>query len=184
MNTLLITLVFLTRSLDFDRSQVPGFVEAYKAKYEQQIGQPIEYKVRYLNTKACSKWANDIGTSARANRWYCLAGLARRRFSKRQRAIHFLVPPVIVNGVKWMSGVSSMKCNSAVSYSVIENFNSKGEARWLNSAVAMAHEIGHSLGAEHLNTPTVMHPGALALVKDKLLDFDPASVQEIREGCF
>lgn len=182
MNSLLITIVFLTQNLDFDRSQVPGFVEAYKAKYEQQIGQPIQYKVRYLNTKACSKWANDIGTSARAKRWYCLAGLARRRFSKGQ-AVHFLAPPVVVNGVKWMSGVSSMKCNSAVSYSVIENFNSKGEARWLNSAVAMAHEIGHSLGAEHISTPTVMNAGALALVKDELLDFDPVSVQEMRR-CF
>lgn len=183
MNQLLITLVFLTQNLDFDRSQVPEFVEQYKAKYEQQIGQPIQYKVRYLNTKKCSQWANDIGSSARANRWYCLAGLARKRFSKRQRAVHFLVPPVVVNGVKWMSGVSSMKCKSAVSYSVIENFNSKGEGRWLHSLTAMAHEIGHSLGSEHINTPTVMHPGALVYVNDKLLDFDQQSIQEMGR-CF
>lgn len=183
MNSLLITIVFLTQNLDFDRSQVPGFVEAYKAKYEQQIGQPIEYRVRYLNTKACSKWATDIGSSARANRWYCLAGLARRRFSKRQRAIHFLVPPVVVNGVKWMSGVSSMKCNSAVSYSVIENFNSKGEARWLHSLTAKAHELSHGLGANHVESQTVMNSGALSLVKDRLLDFDPISVEEMKK-CF
>jgi len=60
MNSLLITIVFLTQNVDFDRSQVPGFVEAYKAKYEQQIGQPIEYRVRYLNTKACSKLIGGI----------------------------------------------------------------------------------------------------------------------------
>lgn len=183
MNSLLITIVFLTQNLDFDRSQVPGFIEAYKAKYEAQIGQPIEYRVRYLNTKACSKWANDIGSGARANRWYCLAGLARRRLSKRQRAIHFLVPPVVVNGVKWMSGVSSMKCNSAISYSVIENFNSKGEARYLHSLSAMVHELGHGLGAEHIDTPTVMNSNVLGLVKDELLDFDPVSIQEMGR-CF
>jgi len=183
MNSLLITIVFLTQNVDFDRSQVPGFVEAYKAKYEQQIGQPIEYRVRYLNTKACSKWANDIGSSARANRWYCLAGIARKRFS-RQGLVHFLVPPVIQNGTKWMTGVSSMKCASSVSYSVIERTNSKGEDRYLHSLSAMVHEIGHGIGADHIASPTVMNSGVLGLVKDKLLDFDEVSIQEIRGRCF
>ncbi len=183
MNSLLITLVFLTRNLDFDRSQVPELLEQFRGRYEQEIGVPLRFKIRYLGSSKCSKWETDVGSSARANRWFCLAGLARKRFTRRG-IVHFLVPPVIQDGRKWMTGVSSMKCASAVSYSVVENFNSKGEARYLHSLSAMAHELGHGLGAEHIKSPTVMNSEVLGLVKDKLLDFDPESVQEVRNGCF
>jgi len=183
MNSLLITLVFLTRNLDFDRSQVPELLEQFKGRYEQELGVPLRFKIRYLGSSKCSKWETDVGSSARANRWFCLAGLARKRFTKRG-IVHFLVPPVIQDGRKWMTGVSSMKCASSVSYSVVENFNSKGEARWLHSISGMVHELSHGLNADHVETPTVMNEGVLFLVKDKLLDFDPESLQEIREGCF
>lgn len=155
----------------------------FKGRYEQELGVPLRFKIRYLGSSKCSKWETDVGSSARANRWYCLAGLARKRFTRRG-IVHFLVPPVIQDGRKWMTGVSSMRCASAVSYSVVENFNSKGEARWLHSISGAIHEIGHGLGADHVKSETVMNEGVLFLVQDKLLDFDPASVQEIREGCF
>ncbi len=183
MNTILITLVFLTRNLDFDRSQVPELLEQFRGRYEQELGVPLRFKIRYLGSSKCSQWETDVGSSARANRWYCLAGLARKRFTRRG-IVHFLVPPVIQDGRKWMTGVSSMKCASAVSYSVVENYNSKGENRWLHGISAFAHELSHGLRANHIKSPTVMNSDVLGLVKDKLLDFDPASVQEIREGCF
>jgi len=183
MKSLLITLVFLTQNPDFDRADVPQMLELLKAKYSEQLGVPLRFRIRHLNTTKCSQWASDIGSSARANRWYCLAGLARKRFSRRG-LVHFLVPPVIQDGRKWMTGVSSMKCASSVSYSVVERFNSKGEDRWLHSASALIHEVGHGLGADHIDSPTVMNSGVLGLVKDKLLDFDEVSVQEIRNKCF
>lgn len=183
MNTLLITLVFLTRNLDFDRSQVPELLEQFRGRYEQELGVPLRFKIRYLGSSKCSKWETDVGSSARANRWYCLAGLARKRFTRRG-IVHFLVPPVIQDGRKWMTGMSSMKCSSSVSYSVVENYNSKGEARYLHSLSGFSHELSHGLTAQHVKSETVMNEGVLFLVKDKLLDFDPESVQEIREGCF
>lgn len=184
MNPLLITLVFMAYGQnDFDRTQVPALLEQFQSKYESELGVPLRFKIRTLNTSKCVKWATDVGSSARANRWYCLAGIARKRFTRRG-LVHFLVPPVIQDGRKWMTGVSSMKCRSAVSYSVVENYNSKGEDRWLHSIEGAAHEIGHGLGADHVKSETVMNEGVLFLVKDKLLDFDPESIQEIRGGCF
>jgi hypothetical protein len=183
MKSLLITLVFMTQNPDFDRNDVPQMLEMLKAKYSEQLGVPLRFRIRHLNTTKCSQWANDVGPSARANRWYCLAGIARKRFS-RQGLVHFLVPPVVHNGVKWMTGMSAMKCAGSVSYSVIERENSKGEDRYLHSLSAMVHEIGHGIGADHIASPTVMNVGVLGLVKDKLLDFDEVSVQEIRNKCF
>lgn len=183
MKSLLITLVFMTQNQDFDRADVPQMLELLKAKYSEQLGVPLRFRIRHLNTSKCSQWANDVGPSARAKRWYCLAGIARKRFS-RQGLVHFLVPPVIQDGRKWMTGVSSMRCASAVSYSVIEQQNSKGEDRYIHSAVAAMHEIGHGLGAEHVKSETVMNEGVLFLTKDKLLDFDEVSIQEIRGRCF
>lgn len=183
MKSLLITLVFMTQNQDFDRADVPQMLELLKAKYSEQLGVPLRFRIRHLNTTKCSEWANDVGPSARANRWYCLAGVARKRFS-RQGLVHFLVPPVVQNGVKWMTGVSSMRCASSVSYSVIERTNSKGEDRYIHSAVALMHEVSHGLGANHIDSPTVMNSGVLGLVKDRLLDFDEVSIQEIRNGCF
>jgi hypothetical protein len=183
MKSLIITLVFMTQNPDFDRADVPQMVEMLKAKYSEQLGVPLRFRIRHLNTSKCSEWANDVGSSARANRWYCLAGIARKRFS-RQGLVHFLVPPVVQNGTKWMTGVSSMKCAGSVSYSVIERTNSKGEDRYLHSLSAMVHEVGHGLGADHIDSPTVMNSGVLGLVKDRLLDFDKKSIQEIRNKCF
>lgn len=183
MKSLLITLVFMTQNPDFERKDVPVMLEELKAKYSEQLGVPLRFRIRHLNTSKCSQWATDVGSSARANRWFCFAGLARKRFSRRG-LVHFLVPPVIHEGRKWMTGMSAMKCAGSVSYSVIERTNSKGEDRYLHSLSAMVHEGGHGLGANHIASPTVMNSGVLGLVKDKLLDFDEVSVQEIRNKCF
>lgn len=183
MKSLLITLVFLTQNPDFDRKDVPQMLELLKAKYSEQLGVPLRFRIRHLNTSKCSEWATDVGSSARANRWYCLAGLARKRFTKRG-IVHFLVPPVIHEGRKWMTGMSAMKCSGSVSYSVIERENSKGEDRYLHSLSGMIHEIGHGLGGNHVKSETVMNEAVLFLTKDKLLDFDEKSIQEIRGRCF
>jgi hypothetical protein len=182
MNTLLITLVFLTRNLDFDRSQVPQLLEQFKGRYEQELGVPLRFKIRYLGSSKCSQFEQDVGSSARANRWFCLAGLARKRFTKRG-IVHFLVPSVVQDGRKWMTGMSAMKCSSSVSYSVVEKFNSKGEDRWLHSISGFAHELFHGLGSSHVKTPTVMNEGVLFLIKDRLLDIDPVNIEEMKK-CF
>jgi hypothetical protein len=173
----------MTQNPDFNKADVPVLLEELKAKYSEQLGVPLRFRIRHLNTSKCSQWATDVGPSARANRWFCFAGLARKRFS-RQGLVHFLVPPVIHDGRKWMAGVSSMKCASSVSYSVVERFNSNGDDRWLHSISAAIHEMGHGMGAEHVPSPTVMNSGVLGLIKDRLLDFDPVNIQEIRSKCF
>jgi len=184
MNSLLITLVFMLHGQnDFDRTQVQPLLEQFKGRYEAELGVQLRFKVRHLASTKCSQYNNQIGTSDRAKRMLCLAGLARKRFTRRG-VVHFLTPPIIHEGRKFLAGMSIMKCQSGVNWSVVENYNSKGEARWLHSITAFAHELGHSLRAEHIKSPTVMHEDALPLVQDKLLDFDPESVQEIRNGCF
>jgi hypothetical protein len=77
MNSLLITLVFLTRNLDFDRSQVPELLEQFKGRYEQELGVPLRFKIRYLGSSKCSKWEQDVGSSARANRVVLLSRVSK-----------------------------------------------------------------------------------------------------------
>lgn len=87
----------------------------------------------------------------------------------------FLLPPVEDNGVQYQGGVASSICDinkskTPIAYAIVRKTNQAGLPRELISATTVAHEIGHLLGAEHIDlvgTPrgleaqvNIMHPNA------------------------
>lgn len=183
MKPLLITIVFLLNNPDFSRENVPGFIEEMKAAYFTTLAdKPIEWKVRYvrLPKNRCARMAKDL--KATHNRLFCLLRVARHRFP-REQVIHFLVPPIYQYGEKWMAGVSVFQCEGSVSYSTIEERNSKGEDRYFESLVGAAHEIFHDLGAHHIDTATLMNPAPFQFAHMGYAPIDPKSLKEVNQ-CF
>ena len=96
--------------------------------------------------------------------------VGRRR--KGARVVHHaLIPPVEYQGARYIVGQAyQFRCywdgSGRVSMTSAMITNAEGAARYRHSVVAMAHEIGHSLGLDHDETlpVSIMHPAPLASV--------------------
>lgn len=115
---------------------------------------------------------NDIkpqyGTlNQRVNRLYYWANQARRRgYFRKVDVVHFLFPPIKDKGQYWFAGLAYNECargQNSISYSN-GGTSTGGTVQIRKSAVAVAHEILHILGAKHSSQSDLMNTGALALV--------------------
>ena len=95
--------------------------------------------------------------------------------------------PFCDGGKYWLAGYANgTTCyrykDNAVAYSTAELYNQDGEARWQHSVVALAHEIGHLLGANHDNDSpvSIMNAAPLPYV-DGGISFSGKSIEQMEE---
>lgn len=104
--------------------------------------------------------------------WYWDEGYFIKRRDKGPNVIHYaIIPPVYYESSYWMAGQSYWGCfgrKVGMSHAMITN--ALGEPRWKHSVTAIAHELAHSIGADHDNSKpvTLMHEAPLPYVTNTL----------------
>ena len=116
----------------------------------------------------------------------------RRKWRRGVDLVHVMLPPVLEYGNSYVSGLAVVCSKFGVSF--VTETNRLGENRYEHSLCAMAHEISHSLGANHHDTTeNLMHGDALHWVDHWLtgsrdfmaicpLPYEVGAIREIR-GC-
>jgi len=100
---------------------------------------------------------------------------------------HAILPPIQHDNSLWLAGQAYQSCISGhkVSTSNATIVSALGEPRYRHSVIAAAHEIGHSLGADHDNSlpATIMHGAALQYVNlwNNWLPISQATLTTIRQ---
>jgi hypothetical protein len=125
---------------------------------------------------------------------------ARRLYAIRDSALHrtmrrnvdfvfYVVSPMNFNGVNAMAGLASGYCmppRQRISLAIgqMRDFNDAGLPRQQHSTVILAHEMGHLLGMYHVQSPTLMHQGALSFLPNNLsFIWDPQNINQLR-SCY
>jgi len=91
--------------------------------------------------------------------------LQKFKFSKNKGYIHFIAPPMVQGNFGYVGGYSDARCVRTTSrvHSIGNAINVRmpsGLPGLPLSSLVMAHELGHSSGAGHDNSVSVMHPNA------------------------
>jgi hypothetical protein len=101
---------------------------------------------------------------------------------------HAILPPIQHEGELWMAGQAYLSCSKfgrKIGTSNAMIANALGEPRYNHSVIAMAHEVGHMLGAKHDNSlpATIMHEAALRYVNvwQNNLPLSQTSLNEIKQ---
>jgi hypothetical protein len=109
-----------------------------------------------------------------------------RRYKGGKVIHHAIIPPVWYDNAYWMAGQSYQGCwgrKISISHAMITN--ALGEPRLKHSITAMAHEMAHSLNADHDNTKpvTIMHEAPLPYVANTLgyLAWSELSKSQVKE---
>lgn len=103
----------------------------------------------------------------------------RRSHPYNRRMVLFITPPA--GG--YLLGAAQTACSIyGTAYAAAEIKNMEGKDRVVHSFTALAHEVGHLLGAEHDESPTLMNANALPLVRNEILPLSKVSLKQIN-GC-
>lgn len=110
---------------------------------------------------------------------------SQSELDKKYDVVHYVFPPYLMDGVLYIGGMSyvcSIKCpgkNSSVSNAEVYS-STTGADRLRHSMIAAAHEIGHALGASHLNSKTLMNYQVLGFA-DGEVKVDKQSLKQINQ---
>lgn len=156
--------------------------------YREEVGIELRLKNYVKRRNPFPKFTTLKKREALLRKW---EGYFRRRRNKAVLKFALTPPLTDTGGLFYLAGFANRTCAyksiNPVGYSVGEPVNPNGQARYIHSVYAMAHELGHLLGAEHCwsangRPQTIMHPAALAFVEAQggRLYFDRLSVDSIR----
>lgn len=78
---------------------------------------------------------------------------AAKRNNNRKILKLIVLPPIVDGGSWYLAGYAASHCSllvgDSVAYAAAQEYNAQGVPRFWHSAVGLAHEIGHLLGAAH-----------------------------------
>jgi len=105
-------------------------------------------------------------------------------WKQNKNLIYYVVlPPFVDNGSRYIAGLADWFCRirtpPAIAVGNAQMFNQNGDARFWQSAVVMAHELGHEFGARHEDSVSIMNPGASGLPSPETLVFSPVSSHQM-----
>lgn len=107
--------------------------------------------------------------STRKSHLYAWQKYARRnKFDKKVDQIHIITPPIYEGGFNWFAGMAYGLCQSGARAISISNagIDISGNIRITHSAIGIAHEMAHILGAKHTDTTDLMNTQALELIRN------------------
>ena len=117
-----------------------------------------------------------------ARLYFWLSQARRRGYFKNVDTVHFMFPPIHDKDQYWFAGLAVGECvfrQNAMSYSNT-GISKGGTVQLRKSAVAVAHEILHTVGAKHTTGTDLMNTGALALAdRTWPLQVAPITINEV-----
>lgn len=96
--------------------------------------------------------------------------------------VHAVLPPMLEpNGLRYIGGYGEEGCNSGgFSLSNGQGVRSNGGEGYTMSAIAISHEVGHTLGLSHIDSfPNIMHSAALQFAGQPI-GFTQRSVRDMK----
>lgn len=161
-----------------------GFVLKEAQRYLRKLPTRVHFVQRVLKNQLCN-FTLKAESDFYSNSLTCFRIFRR----SHDRPSIFITPPLIAeDGRRAIAGVADTTCsgrfspldsnNQALVYGQSEN--QLGEPRLLGTAVGVAHELGHLLGASHTADSvldSVMHPAPLGRAPN--IEFKSRSIRQI-----
>lgn len=132
---------------------------------------PLPVRLRLRRSTYVSDSAPGLSTLAqtRARFDYWRDEAIKRHWFRGVDIVHVALPPII-DPLGIFVGELALTCGR-FSVSFLTNSNHKGETRYEHSICALAHGVGHNLGAMHnSDSANLMHPDALRFVSAERSD--------------
>lgn len=167
---------------DFNLGQIYEMYFAVKERY-RALGYDLKLK-RYrspLHSPYIQQGNSFLDYTAAMIHWQYW--LVKQRLVRKHWIFLVAAPPAPADGVWWFGGVARQTCsrNPRIAYTTLGPVSAHGPSRVLHSWTVVEHEIGHLLGASHLDAyDNVMHSAALHLIKGSLLPWDPLSAAQMQ----
>lgn len=183
-NTIALSIIFVRGPYGVTRAQfIHNVLPAANA-----IMAPLELDVRRIRIIRDPKMAQGDPSWVQLQNWGQYKMLAvRNRWTRKNRVTHFILPPMLWQGGKWVGGVASNDCyrtSPAVAISNALATRTNGKSGVLFSAIALAHEVLHTAGASHQDDERwpggVMSANALQWVDmGKTVYMSPMTLDEV-----
>ena len=133
----------------------------------RELADANEIEIDIVRVRQVKDVAPEIATLAgirrRLARWDEIA--AKRHWFREAQSTHILTPLIVEENGTWLTGLAAGICDwPSISISNAGIVNHLDQLRIRHSAAGMLHEMLHTVGAEHSESVSLMHPNFLGLL--------------------